>query len=146
MVSLNTTGNYWRIEEWFNYYVNERYEPYVKLQALMKEYNYNHLSNAIVIFSQGSINAQDFKQGKLKDKSEFFRPMMEFLKGLEMPFGKTTYRPFIVALKNIFAKYYYEPRGKQKIEKLRKKIIAIPSYRGCEDYERAMENYIKMRI
>lgn len=146
MTTLNTVVRGWRMDEWLNYYANRPgYDVYKKLRRLMDENKISSLSNAIVMFSQGQTNATQFKAGKLKDKSEYFIPIANFIHSVTLPAKTLGYRPFIVALKNIFVKYYNTDGGKRKIAKLQQKIAAMSDYRSAEDYEMAMERFIKLR-
>lgn len=140
MIALNTASQIWRQEEWFEYHCAKKRENYLKLKELMDIYPRMNLSNAILLFSQGSTNAGQFKDGKLNDKSELFRQISDFIEKIDVPKDVRAYRPFVGGLLNFFKKHYCETK---KIDKLSRKISAITKYSRIEDYVMAFENFVR---
>lgn len=137
MIALNTVTKVWRQEEWFQYYVKTGNENYVKLKEMSDKFDLG-ISNNILLFSNGKTNAVTFKRGKLLDDSRYYEAVYDFVKDLQVPFR--TYRQFIAAVLRFIEKYEGQPR---KLQKLKRKIIAVPKFGSLEQFYNAFENITK---
>lgn len=137
MISLNTTTRVWKQEEWLHYYCANGNITYIKFDKLIKQNNIP-ISNGILLFSNGMTNSDDFKKGKLKDNSEYFIPVIEFINNVQLPSSSKWYRAFVAGVLRFFEKYYNT--DKKRIEKLRSRCLAVPKFAKIDDYIQAFEN------
>lgn len=137
MIALNTVTRVWRQEEWFQYYVNIGNENYVKLKAMSDKFNLG-ISNNILLFSNDRTNSASFKRGNLVDDSRYYEAVYDFVNSLQVPFR--TCRPFVAAVLRFVEKYEGQSR---KLQKLKRRIIAVPKFGSLELFYNAFENITK---
>ena len=140
MIALNTALKPWREKDWLDYYVGKNDERYVRLQKLLLEYPAVSVANGILLFSGNSTDARTFREGKLKDRSEYFVPVVEFISSINVPRDVRWYRAFVSAVLIFYVKHWND---KKKIAKLAKKISAITKYSRIDDYVMAFENWVR---
>ena len=123
------------------YYLAKRVPNYVALKDYMDMYNLA-ISNAILIFSNGSTNATTFKNGMLNRTGKYHNEIALFLQDVAsvLPRDIVTYRAFVNGVMLFFNEFEGD---KRKVEKLKKKIASIYKYSRTEDYLNAFRNYVK---
>lgn len=138
---LNISSKVWQIEDYLNFYIQNGNETYLKFDEFMKKYCFK-ISNAIILFSDGQINAQQFKQGKLKDNTNNTQKGVQFLIEVKdiIPTHLWNYRAFVTAVNR-----FVNTLDNRKINKLKQRIIAIPKFANIDDYIMAMKNLIGAR-
>jgi len=141
MKALNTCSQPWRQEEWLQYYVAKGFQNYVDLKSYMKKYNLP-ISNAILLFSNGSTNSATFKKGNLNRLGNYHEDIAEFLNDVSaiLPRDIVRFRAFVNGVMLFFNEY---GDNKRKVEKLKKKIMAITKFNRTEDYYNAFRNFVK---
>lgn len=141
MKALNTCSQPWRQEEWMQYYLAKGVPNYVALKDFMDMYNLP-ISNAILIFSNGSTNAATFKKGMLNRTGKYHNEIAIFLNDIAsiLPRDIVSFRAFVNGVMLFFNEFEGD---KRKVEKLKKKIASIYKYSRTEDYLNAFRNYVK---
>ena len=140
MIALNTALKPWKQQDWLAYHVGKKNNCYMKLQRMFLKNTAIGISNAILLFSNGSTNAKMFREGKLNDKSEYYNSVVDFISSIDVPRDVRWYRAFVRAVLIFFVKY---GNDKKKIDKLAKKIGAITKYSRIDDYVMAFENWVR---
>ena len=141
MKALNTCAQPWRQEEWLQYYLAKEVPNYVALKDFMDMYNLP-ISNAILIFSNGSTNATTFKKGNLNRTGKYHNEIAVFLNDVAsvLPRDIVRFRAFVNGVMLFFNEF---GGNKRKVEKLKKKIASIYKYNRTEDYLNSFRNYVK---
>ena len=113
----------------------------VDLKVFMDMYNLP-ISNAILIFSNGSTNASTFKKGMLNRTGKYHNEIAIFLNDIAsiLPRDIVSFRAFVNSVMLFFNEFEGD---KRKVEKLKKKIASIYKYSRTEDYLNAFRNYVK---
>ena len=95
MKAINTCSQPWRQEEWMQYYLAKGVPNYVALKDFMDMYNLP-ISNAILIFSNGSTNAATFKKGMLNRTGKYHNEIAIFLNDISsiLPRDIVSFRAF----------------------------------------------------
>lgn len=139
MINLNSVVRQWRLEDWLEYYCGKGNIVYLKFRDYMEKYKQYgaNLSNSIVVFSQNQSDTSTFKEGKLHDKSEYFDTVFTSIGSLSLNNNIKKHKPFVVAFMYFLIKHQDDQK---KINRLSKKLIALPQFSRYQDYMQAFDN------
>ena len=140
MIALNTALKPWKQLDWFKYYVSKHNGVYLKLKGKIDARPIPNFSDAILLFSQNHTNAKQFREGKLKDESELYDDVYDFISTIEIPRDVRWYRAFVHGVMVFFQRHGGD---RKKIEKLRRKISAVAKFSRVDDYVMAFENWVR---
>lgn len=139
LIALNAHQKMWRQEEYLSFFDANNGGSYSELKRFMEKHKMP-ISNAMVVFPKGQINASYIKSGNLDveineqcDKIAYFLSS-ENIRNLN--FSKT--RSFVLAIRKGFDEY-----SEKQMEKIKKNCLKIPQCANYNQYLVVFKNILK---
>lgn len=139
IITLNKAQQAWRQEEFLHFWASTKGGCWKDLENFVNETKLG-ISNAVLIYANGKLNASMIRKGKAEfKKSPMADEIVVFLKSDEVKqlrFHKT--RAFVLAICRCFEKY-----TPKQIAKLKRKLIIVPMCANYEQYLIAFDNILR---